>query len=412
MITRLLRPEESWRWNQVMAAAFEWGYNLEKEQAEATREKTEEEKLEQARNRCFGALSDDDAILYGCVNSRAYDCRFDGGVYKLGGVGGVSTLPPYRRKGAIRACITASLRDMYANGFAFSYLFPFSTQYYRKFGFETGAAARQWTLPLSALSPKDVGGTIEQIFPGGDFSPLLEVYNACFADCNLSVVRDRYDTGLEKDNLMEQLRYVYVWRNADGQARGLMIAHKKQVDGHTVLDCNHTFGTQNENGFLFCDAEALMALLFFAKSAFSSDYEQISFTTRREIDLASLVGENNSAACRLFWNGMLRVVDVRRVLENCRCRGKGSLRIAVEDPILPQNCGTWALTFAPGKSNLVEKSAEAPDVSMTINAFSALICGARDTLDLAWMPEVSVHNGAAPFEAVFYAKPCFMMDLF
>lgn len=412
MIARLLKPEESWRWNQVMAAAFEWDFDLEKAKAEAAREKTEEELREQARNRCFGALSDDGKILYGCVNSREYTCRFDGGAYKLGGIGGVSTLPPYRHNGAIRASLSASLRDMYENGFTFSYLYPFSTQYYRKFGYEVGAEARRWVMPLADIRPKDVGGTIEQIFPGDDFSPLLEVYDACFADCNMSAVRDRYDAGLEKAKLMEEHRYVYVWRNEAGAPRGLMIAHKTREDGAVVMDCNHTFGAQNENGFLFCDMEALSALLFFVKSAFSADYDKIRFTTRREIDLTSLVGENNSASCSMFWNGMLRVVNVRRVLENCNCRGTGCVRIAVEDTILPENCGTWKLTFAPGQVNFVEKTEEQPDVSMTINAFSALICGVRDVHSLAWIPDAVVHNAAAPFAGVFYAKPCFMLDLF
>lgn len=412
MIARLLKPEESWRWNQVMAAAFEWDFDLEKARAEAAREKTEEELREQARNRCFGALSDDGKILYGCVNSREYTCRFDGGAYKLGGIGGVSTLPPYRHNGAIRASLSASLRDMYENGFTFSYLYPFSTQYYRKFGYEVGAEARRWVMPLADIRPKDVGGTIEQIFPGDDFSPLLEIYDACFGDCNMSAVRDRYDAGLEKAKLMEEHRYVYVWRNEAGAPRGLMIAHKTREDGAVVMDCNHTFGAQNENGFLFCDMEALSALLFFVKSAFSADYDKISFTTRREIDLTSLVGENNSASCSMFWNGMLRVVNVRRVLENCNCRGTGCVRIAVEDTILPENCGTWKLTFAPGQVNFVEKTEEQPDVSLTINAFSALICGARDVHSLAWIPDAVVHNAAAPFAGVFYAKPCFMLDLF
>lgn len=412
MIARLLKPEESWRWNQVMAAAFEWDFDLEKAKAEAAREKTEEELREQARNRCFGALSDDGKILYGCVNSREYTCRFDGGAYKLGGIGGVSTLPPYRHNGAIRASLSASLRDMYENGFTFSYLYPFSTQYYRKFGYEVGAEARRWVMPLADIRPKDVGGTIEQIFPGDDFSPLLEIYDACFGDCNMSAVRDRYDAGLEKAKLMEEHRYVYVWRNEAGAPRGLMIAHKTREDGAIVMDCNHTFGAQNENGFLFCDMEALSALLFFVKSAFSADYDKISFTTRREIDLTSLVGENNSASCSMFWNGMLRVVNVRRVLENCNCRGTGCVRIAVEDTILPENCGTWKLTFAPGQVNFVEKTEEQPDVSLTINAFSALICGARDVHSLAWIPDAVVHNAAAPFAGVFYAKPCFMLDLF
>ena len=60
---------------------------------------SEEEKKEDARNRCFGTFLDDDETICGVVNSREYLCRFDGGTYKLGGVGGVSTLPQYRRGG-------------------------------------------------------------------------------------------------------------------------------------------------------------------------------------------------------------------------------------------------------------------------------------------------------------------------
>lgn len=410
MITRLLKPEESWRWDEVMAVAFEYGFDREKAKAEAEKERTEEEKEAQKKDRCFGSFSDDEKVLYGCVNSHEYTCRFDGGEYLLGGVGGVSTLPPYRRKGAIRACITESLKDMYARNFTFSYLFPFSTQYYRKFGYEVAASANEWTLNLKDIRPVDVGGSMEQLFPGDDLSPLLEVYNKCFADVNLSALRDTYSEELDKKNFMLDMRYVYVWRNDAGEPRGLMISKKTEDGGKTLLNCTHTFACKC--GFLFCDAEALNALLFFAKSAFSSDYDAIRFTALPQASLTSLVGENNEAACRPFWNGMLRVVNVQRVLENCNCCGEDSVRIEITDGIIPENCGVWKLTFAPGKPNLVEKTEEAADVSLTINLFSALICGARPAADIPWMPDAKLHNEAAPLESVFYLKKCYMMDLF
>lgn len=74
---------------------------------------------------------------------------------------------------------------------------------------------------------------------------------------------------------------------------------------------------------------------------------------------------------------MLRVVDVRRVLENCRCRGAGCVRIAVEDAILPENTGTWKLTFAPNSANLVEKTEEQPDASLTIDQDYRVEMGGR-----------------------------------
>ena len=410
MLTRLLKPEESWIWGEVMAVAFEGGFDRAKAKAEAEKERTEEEKAAQKKDRCFASFADDGKQVYGCVNSHEYDCRFDGGVYKLGGVGGVSTLPPYRRKGAIRACITASLQDMYANDFTFSYLFPFSTEYYRKFGFETAGVLHEWTLNLKDIRPKDVGGTMEQLFPGDDMSPLLEIYNTCFADVNMSALRDTYSEELDKENLLNDQRYVYLWRDDAGRPRGLMISHKEEKDDHAELNCTHTFGCRC--GFLFCDAQALHALLFFAKSAFSSDYDTIRFVAMPHQSLTSLVGENNEAQCKAFWNGMLRVVNVQRVLENCICRGEGCVKITVRDDIISENNGTWKLTFAPGKANLVEKTEETADAEMSINHFSALVCGVREAQDMAWIPEVKVLNEKADFTGVFYIKKNYMMDLF
>lgn len=410
MITRLLKPEESWMWDEVMAVAFEYGFDREKAKTEAAKERTEEEKKQSAKNRCFASFDDDGKTIYGCVNSHEYDCRFDGGVYKLGGVGGVSTLPPYRRKGAIRACITESLKDMYANDFTFSYLFPFSTEYYRKFGYEVAGVAHEWTLSLRDIKPRDVGGSMEQLFPGDDMSPLLEIYNKCFADVNMSALRDTYSAELNEKNLMNDMRYVYLWRNDDGEPRGLMISKKTEDGGETLLNCTHTFGCRC--GFLLCDAEALNALLFFAKTAFSSDYDAIRFTALPQQSITSLVGENNEAKCRPFWNGMLRVVNVQRVLENCLCRGEGCVKIAVRDDIISENNGTWKLSFAQGKANLVEKTEEAADIELSINHFSALICGVREAQDIPWMPDAKVLNKGADFSGVFYLKKNYMMDLF
>lgn len=314
------------------------------------------------------------------------------------------------RGGVIRACVTASLKDMYANDFTFAFLYPFSMQYYRKFGFEAGAPEYRWSVPFTAMKPQDVGGHVEQIFPGGDFTPLLTVYNTFYADHNLSAVRETYDKGLEKANLWNDKRYVFVWYNNENQPRGLMITHKIEEGGVTYLDCTHTF--QSPGGFLACDAEAFNGLLFFAKSAFSSDYEKLRFTVPSDMHLEQLIGENTRTFCSVFPNGMLRVVNVERVLENCACRGTGEITLSIEDDIITENNGTWRLHFAPGEQNKVEKTDAVPDLILNIRAFSALITGARAAADIPWMPDVRLLRQAPTVPNVFYPKKCSMMDLF
>lgn len=108
---------------------------------------------------------------------------------------------------------------------------------------------------------------------------------------------------------------------------------------------------------------------------------------------------------------MLRVVNVETALRLCRANGAGQVKIAVDDPQLAQNTGTWLLEFSGGE-NRVSRTEEAPDISMPVSAFGPLICGCRGAEELPLIPAVQVLNGDAPLASVFYRKPCHMLNLF
>ncbi len=409
MLVRKLTPQEHYRAHLVQAVAFEGNCDYQKEKEEAEKQ-AEQGAPQRADTWMWGSFSDDESVLYGCMNIRQYSCHFDGGEVFMGGVGGVASLPQYRRNGAIRATITAALQDMYEKGFAFSFLYPFSTQYYRKFGYEVGAQAYRWTLPLSDLPGQDVGGTVEQLLPGDSTQPLLDIYREFYRDYNLAAHRAVFEEELEKENLINQQRYIFVWRDETGKARSFLICHKKQEAEGAVMDCTNDFPMRN--GLLFLDARALQGLFYFIKTAFPAYYQKIRFTVPGSIPLASMVGENNTAHCQLFFNTMIRAVNVQKVLSSCRCKGSGTLCMRITDATLPQNDGVWRVHFAPGEANRVEATQEEPDVTMTVNDFSALIAGARGAEDIPWMPRVQVHHAGAPLKQVFYRKPCYIMDLF
>ena len=64
-----------------------------------------------------------------------YIVSFDGHRSPMAAIGGVNTLPPYRRAGCIRGCLETILPQLHAEGCEFSYLYPFSTNYYLQFGY-------------------------------------------------------------------------------------------------------------------------------------------------------------------------------------------------------------------------------------------------------------------------------------
>lgn len=400
MIARKLRPEEQYLSGLNMAVAFESGFDLEKERAAAGEAKAD------PRADHWGAFAEGGNDPVGSLVMNKYIVRFDGHTVKMGGVGGVATLPAHRRGGAIRACVNASFRELYDEGFVLSALYPFSTAYYRQFGFENGQPAYSWTLPLADLKTPDAGGKVRQLFPGDDLSPLLKVYNAFYGDCNLSVVRETYDPDLEKKNLLEQKRYIFVWEDETGEPGAFLIGGR---DGE-ILNCRTDFSARN--GLLFRDARALQGLLYFVRTAFIANFRAIHFTTPSFVNILSLIPEAASMECKLFLNGMLRVVNVERALQLCRCRGTGEITIQVADPLLPENSDTFRLAFRPGRENQVERVDYAPEISLNMGDFSTLLCGVRSGDELPWMPAVKVENTQAPFGSVFYRKPCHILDLF
>lgn len=410
MITRLLRPDEAWKADIAKAVAFEFGIDIEKKKEECREPK---EKAPYAGSlphddrspMTWASLADDDETLFGCIGVDAFPARFDGHVALMGGVGGVATLPQHRRHGAIRACMQAAFADMYEKGYLLTSLYPFSTYYYRKFGYEIGGTQVEWTIPMEALRLPDVGGTITQLLPGDDLTPVTEIYNAATADWNLSVVREVFDAELAKENTLEKKRYLYIWRDDSGEARGFMLFTKK--DG--VMDCNTLFGAAN--GLMFRDVTALTALLKFAQ-AFAADYRAIRLTLPENIRIDSLIAEHTKVQRTAFFNGMARFVNVQRALEICRTCGEGVLRIAVTDPMLPQNEGVWQIDFAPGRSNSVTRTDAPADITLPIGTLSQLLLGIRSAADLPMMPEAVIRNPDAPFPCLFLPKTARFLNLF
>lgn len=409
MIVRMLKPEELYKAQLAQAIAFEGNFDLEQAKAKCQNppEKapyTGDLPHDDRSPITWASLSDDDEI-YGCIGLTAFPMRFDGSTVLMGGIGGVATLPQHRRNGAIRACMQAAFADMYERGYVISSLYPFSTAYYRKFGYEVGPELRYWTIELSALNLPDVGGRMELILPGDDLSDVCKVYNACTQHWNTSVVREEYDRETSSINLLNEKRYLYLWRDDSGEPRSFMMFCKK--DG--IMDCRNLFG--QHNNLMFTDRKSLIALLKFAQ-AFAADYRAIRFSLPADIRIQSLVAEQTRAEYYGGYNAMHRFVNVQRALELCRCKGEGCIRIGVTDPMLPQNEGVWQIHYAPGESNRVEKTDASADIVLPIGTFTQLLLGVRCAEDIALMPEAEVCNPAASFSDIFYSKTCSMLELF
>ena len=77
-----------------------------------------------------------DGMLASQVMCTPFAVNYFGTEYKMGGIGYVASYPEYRGLGGIKDTMKMILADMKKDGFALSYLAPFSYNFYRKFGYE------------------------------------------------------------------------------------------------------------------------------------------------------------------------------------------------------------------------------------------------------------------------------------
>lgn len=394
MIVRTTTPEEARRINELFAICFEMPYSncpIDPENDTAT----------------HWAAFDDDGEMMSNFTIPDFQVQFDGSVCRMGGIGGVATLPQYRRRGGIRACFHAALPDMYAKGYDFSYLYPFSTVFYRKFGYECCVQKYGWTVDLTLLKPPVTGGTFRLAEKHRPMTEAIRSIDALWeSHFNMMVQHKPEDYGWtrEFDPAVKQ-EFTYVCFDAAGTPKAYTTFRTvSESDGRNIL-CSR---------FCFADGEGFGGLMQLFKSL-SADHAYAKFQTPALPALQYWMPEWSQGAASwtvLANGGMARVINVRRVLEKARYIGSGRLALAIRDEQIPENTGCFAVTFADGRAVCVETAPE-PDAVMTISAFSALICGVCDFDEgRHTLPGLEIRKENPCFRQVFYRKPRMIVDYF
>ena len=395
MIVRQTTPEESRRVNELFAIAFE--QPLQNCPADPENDKA-----------CHWAAFSDDGDMMSTITISDFQIQFDGSVCPMGGIGGVDSLPQYRRMGGIRGCFQAALPDMYARGYDFSYLYPFSTAYYRKFGYESCVQKFGWEINLSLLPTATPEGSFALAEKRNPMTKEIRSIDAAWeSKFNMMVQHgeEDYKWCAEADPAVKQ-EFTYVCFDGDRRPNAyttFKIANES--DGRNIL-CSR---------FCFTDKKGFGELMQLFKSL-AADHTYAKFSTPAIPALQYLVPEWSLGAAK--WNllsnaGMVRVVNVRHVLELARYIGSGQLTLEIQDPQIPENDGRFTVIFADGKALSVEHTAAEPDAVMHICAFSALISGVCDFGEARYtFDRLEVRRETPCFRQVFYRKPMMIADYF
>ena len=410
MKVRKIRADEYKRAQQFCSLAFE--YSLENERLCPSEYLCQVQSNPQSRQDIhwdsqWAAFADDDRTMLSTFTAIPYQANFDGHSVGMMGIGGVATLPEYRRMGGIRACFEHALPDFYEHGMVLSYLYPFSTVFYRKFGYELGCNRMLHKIALNAVSPVEIKGSFHLLEPGADLlGDIRRVSEAMQKQYNLMILQEDIEySWVKKADPFQDRVYTYVYRDEQGAPKGV-VTYKPVIDqGDRALDCSQRFW--------FADIEGLTALLHLL-SRLKADHSHALIHLPENVHLDAVIPEwsfgNVKRDNQRF--GMVRVVNVEQALSLAQMRGKDELTIDVHDEQIAQNNARFTVSFEPGKPNRVSRTKNAPDLCLSIQDFSRLICGAFHANDLQWLPNVRIHCSVEKLSKVFYRKPMFINRYF
>jgi predicted acetyltransferase len=293
-----------------------------------------------------------------------YNMRLRDSVVKMNGIGTVCSKIEYRGKGTVSFLLKETLKKLYDEEYVFSTLFPFNTEFYRKYGYELFVQAKSYSINPGMISLKEVNENIvcEEIdFPDEE---TIEYYKN-YASKNYNyVVREKrewkeYLTTSNPNNIKESV----VKFKKDGKVSGVVVYN------YLKTEKNYTMFV---HGMMFNDEETKIAMLnFFKRTEFQ--IKEIIFNLPEDILLWPYI-KGTIGNIKRDYDILGRIVNLDKLnglkIDNQNIK----LKIRIEDDILTQNTGNYILEIKNKELTLI-KTNETPDLKTNINIFSAIICG-------------------------------------
>ncbi|MBQ8311920.1 MAG: GNAT family N-acetyltransferase [Clostridia bacterium] len=357
---RGLKMEELAAYNKLSSICFTYCVKTEN----LTPNEMSSEKLRQYRG-CF----DEDGTLLGGMILLDMNCRFEGNTCRFFGVGGVVTDPAERRRGAIRQIFEADLPRMYEEGFVLSALYPFSHEFYRKFGYELGILRHTMKFSPGSLR-KDLhrAAAIRRILSDEPDGGMKQVYERYMADKNLGILRsDEQWKELRGGTPWENQKHSYVLYNEADEPIAYWIGTMSKGGDESLLSIDDLAYVSREG------MEAIFAML-----RSMNEVGTVKLVAPQDMPIRYLVADPYHVDEECICGGMVRIVNVEQVLGMLPAPAlTGSCTVEVSDGQIAANNGRFTIS-GDGETLTVTRTENAPDLRCTIGGLSALAVNAMD----------------------------------
>ncbi len=392
MVIRQLKQEEKFMAGRISGICFH-------ERIDDLTKKREEWEAIKAED--WGAFDENGTLMARMINNR-YTSYVDGKEIQNGGIGAVSTLPEYRNAGAVKEIFRKLLPYAYENGEVISTLYPFSHQFYRKYGYETVCCRNQYRFKPEVLKGYRFDGEVIMWEEGEDISDYLRLYGQFASKYNLAVKREEALMKREhmKGNIYKERKFSYLLCKEGRNIAYLLIEDMYQPEAAFMWIEEAVWNSP----------EGFRAILGFL-ARFGADYGEIELTLPYDLELYSVIRSAKSYEIQKTTkqNYMVRVINVKRMLEVLSRPAGTDLTIRVCDPQIEQNNRIWHVT-----ESMAEEAADgtAVDMEVSIQAFSQLAVGAVSLNEALLREDLVVHAKEEEFCTLFRRKPIFMNEHF
>lgn len=410
MIVRKIRPEEVKRTEELFSICFNSSYynentpeHLYHKYVTNPQNREQEHCLER-----FAVFEDDDKTMMSCIVMQPFHVNYHTHSEPMLSIGGVATLPQYRKHGGMGACFQAVLPYMYQKGIVFSYLYPFSTKYYNKFGYELCCKRHLYHIALPYIPAYKISGScylLDSATVSQASKDIPYIYEKWQSQYNMMVVNNHYDYRfIESADPYKDQTFTYIYRSSAGTPLAYMTFKCNVNSRQNKLECTR---------FFYINIEGLQGLLTLAKS-FSNDYSHICFSLPPDQILEPILPEWSMGAvnCELIPHGMVRVIQVQKVLQDSLYIGDGKLTIKIIDNYIKENNKIFQVTFENNHCIDILQVHSDPDITMPISAFSGFIAGTYKTDSLSLFEDVVIHKHTKDLRKVFYKKPLYITSSF
>jgi predicted acetyltransferase len=302
-----------------------------------------------------------------------------------GGVSAVASPPEHRRTGNVATMLDELLATYRAAGTAFSVLWPFEYEFYRRFGWAKANDGLRVTVPpeeLAALCPEPAGEF--RRLSADDWEAVATVHEA-WATETLGVRRSE---GFWRDRMFSGWRedpFVYGWER-DGDLRGYVFYRVEDGDdfGDRTMVVSELAGV---------DREAMDHMLRFCRNH-DSQVSAVRLRLPADDPVLDRLTDPRAADVELTPGPMVRLVDVAEALTDLAypADASASLVLDVADDRCDWNDGRFELSVAGGLATVTplgDDAAADPDAVVDVGPLSQLVVGSRSATSLATLGDLA-----------------------